>query len=325
MAKKGISIIIVNYKSWSHLKNCLEAIDSIENEQFNLETIVVDNCSDDGQLPQFINQFKKVYFFNNSGNNGFANGCNFGAEKAIGDYFLFLNPDAIINKITIEKLLEEAKKHQEYGVLSCLQKNSSGKAEKIERFFPSLSTLFGWSRAVYKKINHHRIKKQYPPDSSVVFPDWVSGSLVFISKYWFQKIGGWNEDYFMYYEDVDLCKKVKIHNGVVALFTDKSIIHNHGGASRINFKTTSLTKTEVIISKHVYVQNHFKGLNKIITQTILLIVNIITNFSWSLVGTIFFFIPKLKLKIYIFKQLILYYIHCISNRTWLSSRSMNFK
>ena len=101
--KTTISIIIVNYKSWHHLQNCLNAINKITLNSISLEVVVIDNTLDAIKIDEFAASYPNFNFYLNSGNNGFANGCNLGAEKATGSYFLFLNPDTIIAK---EPILE---------------------------------------------------------------------------------------------------------------------------------------------------------------------------------------------------------------------------
>tara|TARA_R110001632_G_scaffold89433_3_gene192819 strand:+ start:2983 stop:3957 length:975 start_codon:yes stop_codon:yes gene_type:complete len=318
--KIDTSIIIVNYKSWKHLRNCLKSLQGLGDLSFVFEIIVVDNYSEDGNLEKFSNEFPEAHFVVNSGNNGFANGCNFGASKAKGDYFLFLNPDTISNGIALEEIFHFAKLNRGVGITSCLQKKASGGYEKSIRIFPNIITLFGLTRAIYKLF----IKKQLESEE-VFYTDWVSGSLVFISKQWFLQINGWNEDYWMYYEDMDLSKKVQKANGKVALLKSVEIIHNHGGASRLNIKTSGITKTEVQISKHVYIHNHFKGIERILAQVFLLINNIIFKLLLAIFGILLFFIPKMRLNVYLFARIISYYGSCLANRSWLSKNSMNLK
>tara|TARA_R110001632_G_scaffold43376_6_gene110162 strand:+ start:168862 stop:169842 length:981 start_codon:yes stop_codon:yes gene_type:complete len=318
--KIDISIIIVNYKSWKHLRNCLNSLKNLNDLSFAYETIVVDNYSYDGNFEKFTKEFSSVQFVLNSGNNGFANGCNFGASKARGDYFLFLNPDTLINGKALEEILSFAKLNRNVGVTSCLQKKKTGGYEKSNRIFPNLLTLFGLTRAIYKLFS----KKLPESNNQVLYTDWVSGSLVFISKEWFAQINGWNEDYWMYYEDMDLSKKVQKSNGKVAVLKSVEIIHNHGGASRLNIKTSAITKTEVQISKHIYIQNHFKGVERILSHLILFKVNVFFKLLLAILGVLLFFIPKMRLNVYLFTRIISYYCHCLKNRTWLSKNSMNF-
>ena len=314
-----VSFVIVNYKSDFHLKNCLNSINNIKPKDFNYEIIVVENSHLDNKLEILKKNYPIVNFFENSGNNGFANGCNLGAKKANGNFLLFLNPDTIVNQEAIKKMFFFLRENENVGIVSCNQKNNNGSFEKNIRFFPKLKTIFGLLRAINSKKLQSKIKKQ----EDVLYPDWVSGAVVFISRKWFNKVKGWNEDYWMYYEDVDLSKKVSDLGGEIALLTNVEIIHNHGGSSRINLKTASITKTEVLISKHVYINNHFKGIKHFTLQLLIVLNNLIGKLTASFFGVILFFIPKLRLNVYLLKNLINYYLSSIFNSTWLSLRSMN--
>ncbi len=309
-----ISIVIVNYKSWNHLRNCLQSLE-FSSPSFSFEIIVVDNTSNDGKLEKFKKEFSNVKFILNSGNNGFANGCNLGANHGLGEYLLFLNPDTIANQESILKMWQFAKKNPKVGITSCMQKKVNGGFEKSHRSFLKLSTVFGIFRAFSKKNTAQ--------DASVIYSDWVSGSLVFISKEWLNQVNGWNEDYWMYFEDMDLSKKVQIANGKVVVLKDAQIIHNHGGASRINIKTASLTKTEVQISKHVYIQNHLKGFERFLTHLLVIKSNLFFKFILAVLGIPLFFIPKMRLNVYLFIKIVKYYVSSVTRRTWLSKNSMN--
>ena len=146
-----------------------------------------------------------------------------------------------------------------------------------------------------------------------------------MSKNWFVKVDGWNEKYWLYYEDVDICKKVIKQGGTIALLRNTSILHKHGGASRINIKTKALTKTEVLISQHVFFHEHTKGIERHIIQLLLLLSLFLEKTILALLGILFFFIPKIKVNIYIYKNLLAYYFSVIWNKSWDSPRSMLFK
>jgi len=320
-----ISVIIVNYKSWKYLDKCLTSLFQFEKSLFSYEVLVVDNCSNDGYLKEYKDKFPNAQFIENTGNNGFANGCNRGAKEAKGNHLFFLNPDTIANERALFEMLTYAKENEEVGIVSCLQKNDNGFYENIVRFFPSSLTLFGATRALYKFLNYKELSNKYNGVEELAFPDWVSGSVVFINRSWFQKINGWNEDYWMYYEDVDLSKEVRNQGGDVVLLESAEIQHSHGGASRINFTTASLTKTEVIISKHVYIRNHFYGPLRIFLQLLTVISVSVSRILFGVFGLLFFFIPKMKLQLYIGARVFRYYVSSIYRSTWLSPRSMNYK
>ena len=152
-----ISVVIVNYKSWNALRECLEAITTINNSSFFLETIVVDNHSNDGEINRFKSVFPTVIFIENTGNNGFSNGCNVGAKKAKGDYLLFLNPDTVANENAVFELWNTTKNNPNYAIVTCTQYNQKGISYKEIRFFPTLETLFGSFRAIHSILNKKQI------------------------------------------------------------------------------------------------------------------------------------------------------------------------
>ncbi|PRZ24018.1 glycosyltransferase family 2 protein [Flavobacterium granuli] len=319
-----ISIIIVNYKSWNDLKDCLKSIVSIDSNRFTIETIVVDNQSNDGRIEDFRTLFPSVFFIENSGNNGFANGCNMGASIAKGNYLFFLNPDTIITENAIYELWNTSSGNSNLGIICCTQINESNKKYNEIRFFPSLKTLFGLSRALLKLIKKRNIKLNYNPEKEIIFPDWATGAVIFMSKDWFTKVKGWTEKYWLYFEDVDLCKKVRDKGGKIGLIRSVFIIHKHGGASRINIKTKALTKTEVLISQHVYFNEHTRGLENFTIQFLLITSILIEKTVLASLGLVFFFIPKLKVNILILKNLIRYYSNAVIKGTWISPRAMDY-
>ncbi|MEY3501149.1 MAG: hypothetical protein RL308_2821 [Bacteroidota bacterium] len=319
-----ISIIIVNYRGWNALDECLDSIDTIVSKTFTFETIIVDNCSNDGQFSVFKEKYSNFTFIENTGNNGFSNGCNFGAAIATGNHFLFLNPDTKLTLESLETLLQTAVSNLDIGILSCLQINENDVFYKQNNLFPALGRFFGISRSVFKKLNKTKLNKRFHNKNDLFYPDWVTGAVIFISREWFNKINGWNEDYWLYFEDVDLCKKIHKVNGKVAVTRKATIFHQHGGASRLNIITKAITKTEVIISKHVYIKNQFPKRIQFYLNSLLVIGVLSEKIILSLLSLLLFFIPKLKVNRFILKNLVLYYFNAIQKETWISPRSMNY-
>ena len=319
-----ISIIIVNYRGWKALAECLESIEVIISNTFTFEVIIVDNFSNDGQFPVFKQKYSKFTFIENNGNNGFSNGCNFGANIASGNHFLFLNPDTKLTLEALETLLETTVSHPEIGILSCLQINENKVFYKQNNLFPALGRFFGISRSLYRKLNKAKLEKRFNNNNDLFYPDWVTGAVIFISREWFNKIKGWNEDYWLYFEDVDLCKKVCNLGGKVAVTRKATIFHQHGGASRLNVKTKALTKTEVIISKHVYINNQFSTGIQLYLHTLLILGVLSEKLFLSLLSVFLFFIPKLKVNRLMLKNLSIYYFNALQKQTWISPRAMNY-
>jgi hypothetical protein len=319
-----LSIIIVNYCGWSSLGGCLDEIASFRSGNLDYEVIVVDNNSADGTLEAFRGKYKNPFnFVENNLNGGFANGCNLGASMAKGEFFLFLNPDTVASESAITGLLENAKLKPENSLISCRQVNSNGKERKAYGNFIDLGMLTGPGRAIARLVNGQKLKPGV--GDNMIMPDWISGSVIMISKKFFVQLGGFDEDFWMYFEDMDLCRRARNTGGEIIYITDITIVHDHGGSSRINTKTTALTKTEVIISGHLYVSKHFSGFNKILAQSLLVFSNLLSGIINALPGILFFFVPKLYVKALVFVRLTGYYMAALFRRSWRSPLSVNSK
>jgi GT2 family glycosyltransferase len=318
-----LSVIIVNYRGWDHLSACLDSLRDL-NIRISSEVIIVDNNSSDGKLNEFKSGYPGFIFISNDVNGGFANGCNLGSRYANGDFLLFLNPDTVAETGEIEKLFHRAKDHPENYISSCRQIDKRGRESKAYGLFQGFGTITGTGRSLYRLLFKNQINEK-PEEGNYFFrPDWVSGSVILISKEIFNSIGRFDEDYWMYFEDMDLCRRARDRGGNIIYFTDISIQHNHGGSSRVNLKTTSLTKTEVLISNHQYLFKHNKGVKKFLLMSWLIIVNLISGFFSALAGIILFFKPKMLSRACIFLRLISYYSGVIKRGNWVSPRSVNF-
>ncbi|MCX6254151.1 MAG: glycosyltransferase family 2 protein [Bacteroidia bacterium] len=316
-----LSIIIVCYKGWNRLTKCLEALASFRGNNFSTEVIVVDNRSDDNTILNIEERFPKFRFIFNNINGGFANGCNLGARNSKGEFLLFLNPDTIATEAELEKLLNTSKQNPTFTILSCRQVNENGKESIASGPFPQLFNLTGFQRAVFRtRKSEVRIQ-----NSEVSFPDWISGSVVLMRHETFNRLRGFDEDFWMYFEDVDLCRRARNIGGEIAFCRNITIEHNHGGSSRINLKTTSVTKTEVHISRHVYVSKHKTGTDRVLIQTFLILNNLLSGGLVALLGLLFFFIPKVFARTLIYLRLINYYTGSIFRLSWISPRSVNFR
>lgn len=314
-----LSIIIVCYRGWERLIKCLEPLNSFAQKEFTTEVIVVDNDSgDEESLKKIENQFPRFTFIRNTVNGGFGYGCNTGAKIASGRFLIFLNPDTVASEPEAGRLLKTALENPSFTILSCRQVNEKGKESKAASDFPEWYNLTGIERSIFKS------GERTGESASITFPDWVSGSVIMMLKEEFQRTGGFDEDYWMYYEDVDLCKRVRNAGGEIAFCRNITIEHNHGGSSRINLKTASVTKTEVHISRHVYISKHKHGAERSLIQAFLVLNNLISGFLSALAGLLLFFIPKAFLRTLIFFRLIKYYAGALAGSSWISPRSVNF-
>jgi GT2 family glycosyltransferase len=315
-----LSIIIVCYKGWEPLVKCLDSLASFSGNSFTTEVFVVDNRSDDEMIFTIEKRYPKFRFIHNKINGGFANGSNLGAQHASGEFILFLNPDTVASESELDKLISAARQNSGYGILSCRQINDRGKESTVCGPFPSFKNITGLQRSLLG----NRMSEIRNSKPGVDFPDWVSGSVIMMRRETFKELGGFDEDFWMYFEDVDLCQRVRNGFGEVAFCRDITIEHNHGGSSRVNLKTTALTKTEVKISQHVYISKHMRGVERFCIQIFLVMNNIITGALMAMIGLLLFFIPKLLSRTLIFYGLMNYYSRALFRLSWISPRSFNY-
>ncbi len=313
-----LSIIIVTYKGWNRLDKCLSAISSFSGSRYSKEIIIVDNTPDPEEISYIRKKFPGFKYVHNPVNGGYGYAINKGARLTSSGNLLILNPDTVATEPAIDRLIDESRIRSGLEILSCRQVNERGKECIVTGYFPAFSNLTGLLRTVFKP-------KPHPEKDKLIYPDWVSGSVLFFRRETFGKLNGFDEDFWMYFEDVDICKRVCDMGGEIILLNDISIEHNHGGSSRSSLKTTAQTKTEVHISRHVYIHKHKKGLSRSGIQVFLVINNIFTNLLTAIPGLILFFIPKLFIRTLIFMKLISYYLKSAANGTWLSPQSVNYR
>ena len=315
-----LSIVIVNYKSWKVLTECLDSFDQYT-PKLNYEIIVVDNDSQDGRLEPFSQKYPQISFIKNTGNNGFAQGCNLGSDNAQGQYLLFLNPDTVLtNSTAIDELFNFAQHNPDVGITSCRRINPKGRPER-EMAFANPWLIISWIRAIYKLTNKAKIQKKFPENEMIWHPDWIAGSVVLIEKKLFNKIGKWDQDSFwMYYEDVDLCRKVKRQDKEIALLRNVELKHAHGGSSRRNPKTTAITKSEVVTSSHVYIQLHTQGLNRVLLHLAIFIDTLLSQLIKILFTLPVFWKTAFKANLLVFITTLKYYVSTLVCSTWKSKR-----
>jgi|TARA_B100001094_G_scaffold279538_1_gene289767 GT2 family glycosyltransferase len=255
----NISIIIVNFKSWKPLELCLNSL--INQTNINSEIIVVDNHSNDSKINLFKKKYGSVKWIENDKNYGFSKACNIGEIKSKFDILLFLNPDTILKPDSLENIFNK-KIDFNKTLISIKQVNNKNKNTYAYGNFLGFLTFNGILRFLYRQLNKKTKKKL--DKLNYFYPDWVSGSFIIISKKIFYEIGKWDERFWMYYEDMDLCKRARNIDKNVLMINDLFCYHFHGLSSRIDYETEIKTKTEVLLSKIKYVKKHFIGFNKLL-------------------------------------------------------------
>jgi len=218
MIRKDLSIIVVNYNTKDLVLAC---IDSIKKSKLKVsyEIIVVDNGSKESLSSS--NDYKLL---RNKENLGFSKASNQGLKEARGEYTLLLNSDTKVRKGSIEKLVEFAKSHPDVGVVTPKLLN---KDESVQGSVFKLPTLFRTIRQYW--LNEKGVLDKYSPGSSQpVEVEAVSMAAFLITPQALKKVGGLNEKYFMYFEDLDYCRKIRRAGFKIYYLPDSEVIHYHG-------------------------------------------------------------------------------------------------
>lgn len=220
MPKSGIelSIIVISYNTKKITQNCLESIEtSLEQSSLSYEIILVDNASTD-QSDKIISNFRLI---RNSANLGFAKANNQGVKEAKGNYILFLNSDIVVLDNAIEKLLIFYKQNEiTIQFLGGKLLNKDNSPQPSCGPFYSLPVVFG---ALFLKGDYWGLTR-YSPDA-VQEVDWVSGACILTKKEYFQSIGGFDQQIFMYMDEIDLLYRAKKKGCRVFFYPEAEFIH----------------------------------------------------------------------------------------------------
>ena len=255
-----LSIIIVNYNVKEFLQNLIH---SIERASTNIskEIIVIDNASEDGSTDVLKEKFPSVILIDNKINVGFGKANNQGLKIAKGKYILFINPDCVVSEDTFDKMISFFEAHPECGLAGCKILNSDGTLQlACRRSFPGpwtsftkvtgLSTLFPGSK-IFARYN-----LTYLDENKTYEVDAISGSFMMIKKSVYEKIGGFDDEFFMYGEDLDLCYRVQKNGDKVFYVHDTQIIHYKGEST----KRSNLDETKVFYdAMHLFVKKHLSS------------------------------------------------------------------
>lgn len=315
-----LSIIIVNYKAWHHIRAALEVLSNGFPDDW--EVIIVDNETNDAELAIHQERFPWVTMIGNPQNSGFGMGCNIGVERAIGEHLLFMNPDVIATVDEIRALMSEKSRHPEVGIITPRQVGTHGKPQKVFDEFPGFLNQSKLLKSLMRLLIPWRQPNPRGRHDALVYCDWITGSFLLIDSADLNRIGGWSQDYWMYVEDADLCKRAQDAGLRVAFTPDVQVIHEHGGSSRINVDVKTMTKLEVIISKHVYVQNHFSGIRRFATHLFIALLRLPGLMLASVLNVLTLSrIANLKIRWRMLGGLLRYYLGVLRSGNWLSERA----
>jgi O-antigen biosynthesis protein len=231
-----ISVIIVSYNVRFFLEQCIKSVYRAAGD-IPIEVFVVDNNSADGSCVMVRNQFPKVILIENKDNTGFSKANNQAMRIAAGEYQLILNPDTVVEESTFTKVLAFMDTHPEAGALGVRMINGKGTfLPESKRALPtpwvSFYKVFGLAALFPRSRRFGQYHLGYLPQDEVNPVDILPGAFMFIRKTVLDKIGYFDETFFMYGEDIDLSYRIQLAGYKNYYFPETTIIHYKGESTK---------------------------------------------------------------------------------------------
>lgn len=251
----SISIIIVTYNSENEIKDCLESVFN-HTIDINYKIIIVDNNSSDNTV-SIINKYnnKNISLISNKKNLGYTKANNQSILQSKGDYLLFLNPDTILHTNSIFELVNEIKNDNTVGAIAPQLKFTDGRIQKSCRRFPRRRDIIYELLSLdkfFKNLKEFKYWKMEDFDHSFSqLVEQPAGAALLIRKNVIDQIGLLDDQFPMFFSDVDLCKRI-IDNGSSIKFTTKTYITHKGGSSIFR------NRTKMILSSHLSFLKYFR-------------------------------------------------------------------
>lgn len=231
MSKK-LSIIIVNYNVTQLLRNCLISIQKYS-DGIDYEVIVIDNNSIDRSWDDLIPEFPRVHFIASEKNEGFAKANNKAIERATGEYLLILNPDTELEGFYLNEILDFANSKTNFGCLGVRMHDANGNfLPESKRSVPGMINSFEKLFTNFKNKNSKSYYRNDVGENGIAEVEVITGAFLLVKKEVYEKVGGLDERYFMYGEDIDLCYTL-LNNGYQNYYYGKASILHHKGESTV--------------------------------------------------------------------------------------------
>ena len=253
-----LSIVIISWNVRELLRRCLQSIvtearpgsaDGVfEVDGWEVEILVVDNASTDGSSEMVRDEFPRIHLIVNDENRGFTAANNQGLALSRGRHLLLLNPDTEIVGDALATMTGYMQANSEVGALGPRLLNTDGSLQSSRRRFPTLSTALVESTVVQEWWDDNRILRRYyaadTPDDAVQRVDWVTGACLLVRRQAYERVGGLDEGFFMYSEELDWCKRIKDAGWEVVFLPTATVIHHEGKSSE-----------QVVPARHIYFQS----------------------------------------------------------------------
>ncbi len=264
-----LSIIIINYKSAHHVLACIESIYK-QTQKYSFEIIVVDNNSGDDNETKIRAAFPAITWIQSGYNAGFARANNTGINASRGEYILVLNADTIITDNALDKTIDLFKSKEDAVACGVQLLNPDGTHQISGAYFKRgglnvLLPLPYLGRLI--RFMGYKLKTKIPSVTEVVAVqevDWIVGAFIMVKKNVLERSGLFDEDFFMYSEEIEWCSRLR-KQGKLYLFEEPKVIHIGGGTSGEYYNTDndnsknlwSKKATQIIISMLLRIRKQF--------------------------------------------------------------------
>lgn len=231
-----ISIVIVNYNVKYFVEQAIASIYQ-SNTTLKYEILVVDNNSSDGSVEMILQKYPEVRLFALEENLGFSKANNIGFREARGDYCLILNPDTLIQEDSLDRCYQYLENKLDVGALGVRMIDGSGSfLPESKRGFPKLATAFFKTTGIYRLFPSSEYFNSYYQghidENQTAEVDVLSGAFIFVRKSLLDLVGGFDERYFMYGEDIDLSYQMQKQGYKNVYFPQTTIIHYKGESTK---------------------------------------------------------------------------------------------
>ena len=253
-----LSVIILNYNVCHFLELCvLSTQKALQN--LDAEIIVIDNNSSDGSCTMMKQRFPNVKLIENKENLGFPKGNNIGVAQAKGEYICILNPDTVVAEDTFKKVLAFAKNQTDLGIVGCKLIDGTGNfLPESKRGVPTpwvaFTKIFGLYKWFPKSNLFNKYYAQYLSENETGKVPILVGAFMVMKRELYNEVGGFDENCFMYSDDIDLSYKVLLKGKSNYYFHDTTVIH-YKGESTVKDGTYMLRFQEAM---NFFYKKHFK-------------------------------------------------------------------
>jgi len=235
MTEPDVSLLIVSFNTRDRLRQCLASLPPALGS-VHAEIIVVDNASRDGSADMLAQEFPHIKLIRGESNLGFANANNLAAREALGRYWVLLNPDAVLPEGAIEQSVTRMDAETDIAMAGGRLLGEDGSDQPSARLFPSLMIEFLTLSGLAARYPHSRFFGQFdrtwadPGVESQV--DWVPGAFAILRRETLDQVGFFDPRFFLYYEEVDLCRRIHAAGWKIMYWPALRIMHIGGESSK---------------------------------------------------------------------------------------------